>query len=344
MHSLLKRRLLWVGGKGGVGKTTVAAALGITASKRGKKTLVVSTDPAHSLGDAFDRALEDSPRRVLPDLDALELNVDAEVDAHFARIMDQMRKFASAEMLPELERQMRLSRLSPGAQEAALLERISRLATEDSASYDLIIFDTAPTGHTLRLLSLPEAMAAWTDGLLRHNEKSRELGKVLRHLAPGSGRDIPSVLQEENQDDSAADQRMNDIAASLLARRRLFHRARRLLMDSRHSGFLFVLTPERLPILETRRAVDALMEVGIAVAGAVVNRVLPPEADGQFLQARRRQEQHYLDEIAESLGPLPRTQLPLLASDVTGLDGLETVANLLEESVFTSGGCADTKD
>src|SRR5690606_17207123 len=120
---------------------------------------------AHSLGDAFGRQLGDSPRRLLPNLDALELDPDLEVEAHLERVMAQMRRFASAEMVPELERQMRLTRLSPGAQEAAMLERIARLVCDDGLAYGLIIFDTAPTGHTLRLLSLPEAMAAWTDGL-----------------------------------------------------------------------------------------------------------------------------------------------------------------------------------
>ncbi len=335
LQDLLKLRLLWVGGKGGVGKTTVAAALGITAARGGRKTLVVSTDPAHSLGDAFDRQLTDKPRRVLPDLDAIELDPDAEVDAHLGRVMAQMRRFASPQMMPELERQMRLSRLSPGAQEAALLERISRLITQTDQDYDLIIFDTAPTGHTLRLLSLPEAMAAWTDGLLRHNQKSQELGEVLRHLSPNSGRDVTSMLDKDEPEASSTDKRTADIAASLLHRRRLFLRARRMLADASQSGFLFVLTPERLPILETSRAVQALSEAGIAVAGAIVNRVLPAEVDGSFLQARRQQEKRYLAEIDATLGQLPLTHLPLLASDIAGLEGLEVVAQLLEQSRFS---------
>ncbi|HIQ53565.1 MAG TPA: ArsA family ATPase, partial [Pseudomonas pachastrellae] len=189
LSNLLERRLIWVGGKGGVGKTSVSAALAVLAAQRGKRCLVVSTDPAHSLGDVFARALDDSPRRLLPNLDAMEIDPDAEVDAHLARVIDQMRKLAAPEMLQELTRQMQLTRHSPGTQEAALLERIARLVTAPPDDYDLIIFDTAPTGHTLRLLTLPEAMAAWTDGLLSHNRKSAELSKVLQHLTPRSGRD-----------------------------------------------------------------------------------------------------------------------------------------------------------
>lgn len=148
MHAVLNRRLLWVGGKGGVGKTTVAASLAVLAASRGKRVLVVSTDPAHSLGDVFDRQLGDTPRRLLPNLDAMEIDPDREVEAHLARVVAQMRRYAAPEMMQELERQMRLTRQSPGTQEAALLERLARLMVDDEAPYDVIIFDTAPTGHT----------------------------------------------------------------------------------------------------------------------------------------------------------------------------------------------------
>lgn len=185
MKELLDRRRLWVGGKGGVGKTSMSAALGVLAARRGKRVLVASTDPAHSLGDIFAGALDDTPRRLLPGLDAMEIDPDREVEAHLARVTAQMRRYAAPAMMDELERQMRLSRQSPGTQEAALLERLSRLMTDDSLPYDLVLFDTAPTGHTLRLLSLPEAMAAWTDGLLAHSRKSEHLGRVLAHLDAG---------------------------------------------------------------------------------------------------------------------------------------------------------------
>lgn len=332
LRELLERRLLWVGGKGGVGKTSVAAALGVLAARRGRRVLVASTDPAHSLGDVFDTSLGDSPRRVQPGLDAMEIDPDIEVEAHLSRVTAQMRRYAAPGMMDELERQMRLSRQSPGTQEAALLERLSRLMTDDEAPYDLIIFDTAPTGHTLRLLSLPEAMAAWTDGLLAHNRKSEKLGKVLDHLTPGSGRDLDSPFDEgaEGKRDSL-DTRTRDIAETLLARRRLFHQARRRIEDAEANAFLFVLTPERLPILETGRAVSSLEQAGIPVAAALVNRVLPENADGDFLTARRRQEASYLARIDEDFSHLPRPHLPWLPSDVQGLPVLETLADHLED-------------
>tara|TARA_R110000796_G_scaffold54697_4_gene127754 strand:- start:2891 stop:3919 length:1029 start_codon:yes stop_codon:yes gene_type:complete len=332
---LLDRRLIWVGGKGGVGKTTVSAALAVLAATRGKRCLIVSTDPAHSLGDVFATQLNDHPRRLMLNLDAMEIDPDAEVEAHLARVTAQMRQFASAEMLPELERQLKLTRQSPGTQEAALLERIARLINSPQPDYDVIIFDTAPTGHTLRLLTLPEAMAAWTDGLLSHNRKSEELGKVLQHLTPKRGRDIDSPF-DNPQDDALSefDRKTRDVAETLLSRRRLFHQARRVLKDHQQSGFLFVLTPERLPILETARAISTLQSVDIPVVAALVNRVIPDTADGQFLQRRREQEATYLQRIDQELGHLPRPQLPWLETDVQGIEILQQIAEQLAAQGF----------
>lgn len=335
MKHLLDRRLLWVGGKGGVGKTSVAAALSVLAARRGRRVLVISTDPAHSLGDVFDRPLGDEPRRVLPNLDAMEIDPDAEVDAHLKRVTDQMRRFAAPEMMSELERQMRTARQSPGTQEAALLERLARLVTTEDEAHDSIIFDTAPTGHTLRLLTLPETMAAWTDGLLSHNRKSEELGKVLKHLTPKGGRDVSTPFDDPQEDAlSDLEGRTRDIAQTLLDRRRLFHRARRLIADPDVSAFLFVMTPERLPILETARAVKALEDAEIAVAGTVVNRVIPEDAEGEFLQRRRHQEATYLQRIDQELKHLERPRLPWLSTDIQGLDVLDTLADELESAGF----------
>lgn len=335
MQAVLNRRLLWVGGKGGVGKTTVAASLAVLAASRGKRVLVVSTDPAHSLGDVFDRSLGDAPRRLLPNLDAMEIDPDIEVEAHLQRVTQQMRRYAAPEMMQELERQMRLTRQSPGTQEAALLERLARLMIDDTAPYDLIIFDTAPTGHTLRLLTLPEAMAAWTDGLLAHNRKSAELGKVLGHLTPKRGRDVATPFDDPSEDPlNDLDERTREVATTLINRRRLFHQARRRIEDTSACSFLFVMTPERLPILETDRAVRALEEAHIPVAGTLVNRVIPTDADGAFLQARREQEASYLARIDTLFARFPRPSLPWLPTDVQGIEVLEMLAGKLEQQGF----------
>lgn len=330
---LTDKRLLLVGGKGGVGKTTISAAMALLASSRGKKVLLVSTDPAHSLSDAFARSVGDSITRLAPNLDALELDPDREVEQHLARVSAQLKRFTRPEMFNEIERQMRLTRQSPGAQEAAMLERMANVIELGLTDYDIVIFDTAPTGHTLRLLSLPEAMAAWTQGLLNANKRSEKLGEVLGHLTPKSGRDLANPLADPAEHATAGmDERNKAITETLLARQRLFQRTREVLTDAQQSALLFVLTPEKLPILETGRAVQSLVQEKLPLAGLVVNRILPANADGNFLAARRTQEQVHLTQIAEDFASLRRYKIPLQATDIEGISALQQIAGLLEES------------
>ncbi|SEO49120.1 ArsA family ATPase [Aquisalimonas asiatica] len=333
LASLRESRVVFVGGKGGVGKTSTAGALGVLAANRGKRCLVVSTDPAHSLGDLFDREIGDRITGLTAGLWGLEIDPDAQARRHVDAVTEHMKQLAAPEMHKELERQMHMARHSPGAAEAALLERIASIILSAEDEYDLLIFDTAPTGHTLRLLSLPEAMAAWTDGLLAHNKRSEELGKVLKHLTPGQGRaDVPTPFDDPQEDPfEGMDRRTRRIAETLLERRRLFHRARRVITDAATTSFVFVLTPERLPILETARAVQALREFSIPVRGAIVNRVIPADADGSFLARRREREERYLQEIDSTLTGLDTVRVPMFAEDIQGLPSLDALAALLEE-------------
>jgi arsenite/tail-anchored protein-transporting ATPase len=330
---LTDKRVVLVGGKGGVGKTTTASALAILANSRGKKVLLVSTDPAHSLADAFERQIGDNITRLAPNLDALELDPDREVEQHLARVTTQLKRFTRPDMYSAIERQMRLTRQSPGAQEAAMLERIAQVIELGLKQYDLVVFDTAPTGHTLRLLSLPEAMAAWTQGLLNSNKQSGKLGDVLKHLTPHAGRDVDNPLADPNQHATAGmDERNKAITETLLARQRLLQRTRNVLTDQHCTALLFVLTAEKLSILETGRALHSLQQEKLPLAGLVVNRILPDNADGGFLAERRKQEKVHLAQIAQDFSQLPRFYMPLQATDIYGFSALTNMASLLEKA------------
>lgn len=330
---LTDKRVILVGGKGGVGKTTMASSLALLAASRGKRTLVVSTDPAHSLADAFDCAIGDKPVWLAANLDGMEIDPDREVKAHIDRVSQEMKKLTRPEMFSEIERQMRLTMQSPGAQEAALLERIARLLDSERDAYDLIIFDTAPTGHTLRLLTLPEAMAAWTQGLLKHDTRSQKLAGVLDHLTPRRGKDVSNPMSEptEHASDGMSD-RNKAITDKLLERQRLFQRTRRLLQDHDATALIFVLTPEKLPVLETQRAVAVLQAEKLPLAGLIVNRVLPAEADGSFLAKRREQEKQYLADIEHIFSDLARFYIPLQATDIQGIDALAHMQQHLDKA------------
>jgi arsenite-transporting ATPase len=310
------QRVLFVGGKGGVGKTTTASALAVALAAGGQRCLLVSTDPAHSLGDLFDTRIGDAEQPLLPNLHGLEIDPDREVERYLDTVRGNLREFVRPQMYGEVERQIDLARLSPGGVEAALLERVAGLMGEATARYDRVIFDTAPTGQTLRLLSLPAVMTAWTDGLLGSRQRADALGDILARVHGEEG--------EPREEARAA-----RIRETLTARRQTFDGARRLLLDATATAFLLVLVPEKLPVYESRKALAMLREFDVPVLGLVVNRVLPPERLGDFLEQRRAQEAQYLRDIDALARGLPIVHVPLLPRDVDGLDALREVARHL---------------
>jgi len=325
------RRVIFVGGKGGVGKTTTSAALALHLADSGRRVMVVSTDPAHSLGDVFDQKIGAKPKQLTPNLIGLEIDEDKVVDDYLTEVKSSMRALVHPKMYHEIDRQMDLARASPGAVEAAMLERVAGLMVSDSDDFETLIFDTAPTGQTLRLLTLPEIMAAWTEGLLGHRDRSDKLAQVLKGMGPRQGDDLSHF--EQTDESEAVDPRFRKVRDRLLERRRVFQKARRLLLDEKSTAFVLVLIPERLPILESAKAVAALEKFGVPLAGLVVNRILPEGDIGEFLEARRVQEQEYLQQIEDRFAHVPRIRVPLFPRDVGGLEPLRELAAHLGGSV-----------
>ena len=328
LNALLDHRIIFVGGKGGVGKTTIAASIALAVADTSRRCLVVSTDPAHSLGDIFGEPIGDAQKLLEDGLWGLEINPDAEADRHIGTVKATMKSLVHPRMYAEVDRQLDLARQAPGALEAAMLERVAELMADAGTRYDVVIFDTAPTGHTLRLLSLPDVMAAWTKGLLRHQERSTRLGAVLKGLGGrrAKGDDLSFI---EGAADSPEDSRSERINQILLSRRRKFVRAREWLLDPTATAFLLVLNPDKLSILESRKALDLLERFNVPVSAVVVNRILPDEADGEFLRARRLQEEAYRREIDREFARLPRIVLPLLPHDVYGRETLRRLGQML---------------
>jgi arsenite/tail-anchored protein-transporting ATPase len=303
--SLLARRVLFFGGKGGVGKTTCASAMALAASRAGRRVLLVSTDPAHSTSDLFERPIGPEPVELLPGLTGLEIDGGFESKRYVAKVKDHINSLFGPHILKEASRQIDLAASMPGAAEVALFDRMGELIRGEDTRFDLIIFDTAPTGHTLRLIQMPELMEAWIRALSRSRQ----------------------AMLGADQDDS------NDpIMRSLSDRLERLREFRGRLLSPRATAFVLVLVPERLPIEETARAIDQLAEAGVNVGGLVVNRVLPDSSPDPFLRSRRQQEQVYLDEIARRFGRHPMVHLPQLPSDVHGLTTLGEIAARLMAS------------
>ncbi|MEZ5293713.1 MAG: ArsA family ATPase [Vicinamibacterales bacterium] len=302
---LLDREVLFFGGKGGVGKTTCAAATALAASRAGRRVLLVSTDPAHSTADIFERPIGPEPVELLPNLWGLEIDAATESARYVAEVKDRVRALFGHSILKEAFKQIDLAASMPGAEEVALFDRMGALIRGEDTRFDLVVFDTAPTGHTLRLVKMPELMDAWMRALARSRR---------------------AMLGVEGDD------REDPILVSLNDRIDRLQRLRARLLSGRTSAFVLVLVPERLPIEETARALVQLDETGVKIGGLVVNRVLPTDTTDAFLQARRAQERVYLDEIETRFGSRPRVYLPQYPRDVYGLASLGPVADRLAEA------------
>jgi arsenite-transporting ATPase len=321
------RRIVFVAGKGGVGKTTTAAAVALRSAESGLRTLLVSTDPAHSLGDLFDLSIGDREVALAPGLTGLEIEPETAVHGYLDAVKQRMRDFVAPHLYGEIDRQLELARLSPGAIEAALMDRMTDLMELAGARFDRIVFDTAPTGHTLRLVALPEIMSTWTEGLLRGRDRSESVGQSLKELR--GDRTAQELTWLEQVEEKPGDDRNQRIREVLTKRTHKFRHARAVLLDPAACAFLLVLVPEKLPVLETEKAEAELRRHGVPIAALVVNRVLPSAPLGGFLEQRRAQEGAYLERIDDRFAALPRIRVPLLPADVQGLAGLREIARHL---------------
>ncbi len=165
------KKILFIGGKGGVGKSTSASAIAWKLAAAGKKTLLISTDPAHNLGDIFSVKIGGEARRIVPNLYALEIDPEYETTKYINSVKANIKGVVHSSMADEVYRQLDTAKASPGADEAALFDKLISIIIEGSEDYDHLVFDTAPTGHTIRLLTLPELMGVWIEGMLKKRKK-----------------------------------------------------------------------------------------------------------------------------------------------------------------------------
>jgi arsenite/tail-anchored protein-transporting ATPase len=311
-----RRRVVFLGGKGGVGKTSLASATALARARAGQRVLVVSTDPAHNLGHLWQRAVGDDVVRLAGPfagggvLDGVEVDPARTADAHLASVRRTLHRLVAPHLAREVDRHLDLARDAPGPPEAAVLERVAAAVEQGLADYDLVVFDTAPSGHTARLLTLPETMGAWTDGLLRRRERSDRLGAAAQ-LRGGRGE------TEARRD--------GEIRQVLEARRARFAALRDVLTDAGRTAFVVVLAAERLPVAETIELCAELDRLGVPVGGLVVNKRSPAD-DGGLLAARHAQEATHLATLRDALGHLPLDEVPLQAGDVVGPEALDRLA------------------
>ena len=297
-------------GKGGVGKTSIAAATAVKAASMGYKTLIISTDPAHSLGDSFDIELGPSPVQIADNLYGQEVSVYGDltlnweiVREHFAHLMEiQGIKGIYVEEMGVL----------PGMEELFSLSYIKRY--NESKEYDLLVVDCAPTGETLRLLSLPE-----TFGWLLKMMKNLEKYVVKPMIRPLSKR--ISKLHDMVPDTDVYDQ-IEHLFSSVDG-------IIELLSDGTNTTVRLVMNPEKMVIKESMRALTYLNLYGITVDQVIVNRVFMDDIDGKYMDEWKTIQHKYLEQIERSFAPIPITKVPLFPREVLGIEMLKTVGEVV---------------
>jgi arsenite/tail-anchored protein-transporting ATPase len=312
LNDLTNKKILFVGGKGGVGKSTSSAALALTFAKHGQKTLIISTDPAHNLGDIFHQSLDNEKKPLTENLWGIEIHPQKEAKRYIDSVKENLKGLVQSHMIHEVHRQIDLASSSPGADEAALFDRIVTIILDEQKNFDKIIFDTAPTGHTIRLLSLPELMGVWIDGLLERRKKINE--------------NYSQLLNDGNPVE-------DPIYQVLQARKEKFSKVREIILNSQLTSFIFVLIPERLPILETEKAIKQLDQYHLHTRTIIVNKVLPEHADGAFLTKRRHQEEDYLNQIEQIFRKQSILKVPLFEEDIHHIENLTLFANVIEKII-----------
>ncbi len=316
-------RLLLFGGKGGVGKTTTSCATAVWLADAGLKVLLVSSDPAHSTSDSLGVTLGPQPVEVegVPGLFGLEMDPEAKLSNLLPRVGEAVNNMGGSGMGGNGGLRLMLDRsakeelsgmksdiktadmILPGLDEALAFDEL--LKHMENPTWDVVVFDTAPTGHTLRFLSLPELIEAWSGRLLRLMRVSGGLRSML------FGRKESDAMKEELE----------------RFRRRVLH-VRRVLSDPATSSFTLVTIPERMGVNETLRAYESLIEYKLPIGGCLVNRITP-EFDHPFLQTRREQELTRILELDSALENVNVGRLELADTEIVGVNALRTIGETL---------------
>lgn len=298
-------RVLLYTGKGGVGKTSVSAATALRCAELGYRTLVMSTDPAHSLADSFAQPIRSEPTPLGKNLWGLEIDPFREIEENWATVKDYLSTLFTSQGLSDIVAE-ELSIL-PGMDELFSLLKIRQFY--EQGAYDVIVVDCAPTGATLRLLHFPE-MIGWYMRRLFHVER-KVVGTIRRFTdelfsVPLPGDEVYETVERLYQ-------RVGDMKA--------------VLADPQITSIRLVLNPEKMVLEETRRAFTYLNLFGFVCDAVIANKILPDEVTDQYFAEWKVSQQRYLEEVEASFGDLPIFKVRLYEREVVGIEALRQMAH-----------------
>jgi arsenite-transporting ATPase len=293
-------------GKGGVGKTSVSAATALRCAEMGLRTIVISTDTAHSLGDSLDVAVGPEPTQLRDNLWAQEVDARYSMDKYWGSFQKYMVALFTQKGVKDIVAEE--VTILPGLEEGAHLLWINKYVQD--GDYDVLVVDAAPTAETLRLLSLPDVTRWWFERLLT---MTRGAAKILRPLARPLGRELP---------DETAFETVQNLFKTL-------DDVRALLTNPKMSSMRLVINPEKMVIKETQRTYTYLNLYGYAVDAVICNRIIPAEVTDPYFSQWKALQQANLGLIGEAFGELPMLRAPMFPSDINGMDSLHRLAEAL---------------
>jgi len=309
------RRYVMFGGKGGLGKTTFSAATAYWLAQQGRRVLVFSVDPQASLSDIFQQDIfGKGPVKIMDNLWAQEIDADRHIKEYQQEIRKKILDMYGLDEVPqEIEDYIQAASSEPAMEESAIFDSVVDIVNQ--GDYDYYIYDLVPLGHALYYLSMAKVYDEWIGKITHLREEMREYEEVAARMR----------RQKEVDED--------EILGELQYIRNRINSASRILTDRERTAFYFVVIPEQMILLDTRKAAELFARFDVPVGGYVVNRVIPDDLASQaipaYLKNRIEMQRGELDEIRRTLGPQVLGYVPELERDVTGLPMIERVATLL---------------
>ena len=297
-------------GKGGVGKTSISAATALRCAEMGYKTIVISTDTAHSLADSLETKIGPEPVEIYPNLWAQEVDARYSMDKYWGRFQKYMLSLFSRSGVDEIVAEE--VTILPGLEEGAHLLWINKYF--EDGEFDVLIVDAAPTAETLRLLSLPDVTRWW---LMKIISITRGLGKVLRPIGRVLGRGDKS-----NMPDDEAWNQVKNLFDTL-------DKVRDLMTNPEVSSIRLVVNPEKMVIKETQRTYTYLNLYGYATDSIICNRIIPDEVTDPYFAMWKDKQKENITFIGEAFGGLPMRQAPLFGGEISGIERLRMLGEQL---------------